>query len=46
MRWLKDIAGALSPGQPIYVMLYAAAIIFFCFFYTALVFNPKRRPTT
>jgi preprotein translocase subunit SecY len=41
MRWLKDIAGALSPGQPIYVMLYAAAIIFFCFFYTALVFNPK-----
>jgi preprotein translocase subunit SecY len=46
MRWLKDIAGALSPGQPIYVMLYAAAIIFFCFFYTALVFNPRRRPTT
>ena len=41
MRWLKDIAGALSPGQPIYVMLYAAAIVFFCFFYTALVFNSK-----
>ena len=41
MRWLKDIAGALSPGQPIYVMLYAGAIIFFCFFYTALVFNSK-----
>ena len=41
MRWLKDIAGALSPGQPIYVMLYAAAIIFFCFFYTALVFNSR-----
>ena len=41
MRWLKDIAGALTPGQPIYVMLYAAAIIFFCFFYTALVFNSK-----
>jgi len=40
-RWLKDIAGALSPGQPIYVMLYAAAIIFFCFFYTALVFNSR-----
>ena len=39
MRWLKDIAAALSPGQPIYVMLYAVAIIFFCFFYTALVFN-------
>ena len=35
------IAGTLTPGQPIYVMLYAAAIIFFCFFYTALVFNSK-----
>lgn len=41
MRWLKDIAGLLSPGQPIYVMLYAAAIVFFCFFYTALVFNSR-----
>ncbi|MBK6975562.1 MAG: preprotein translocase subunit SecY [Candidatus Methylophosphatis roskildensis] len=41
MRWLKDIAGTLSPGQPIYVMCYAAAIVFFCFFYTALVFNSK-----
>ena len=41
MYWLKNIAGTLSPGQPIYVMLYAAAIIFFCFFYTALVFNSK-----
>ena len=41
MRWLKDVAAVLSPGQPIYVMLYAAAIIFFCFFYTALVFNSK-----
>ncbi|HRD92512.1 preprotein translocase subunit SecY [Accumulibacter sp.] len=40
-RWLKDLAGALSPGQPIYVMLYAAAIVFFCFFYTALVFNSR-----
>ena len=39
--WLRDIAGALSPGQPIYVMLYAAMIIFFCFFYTALVFNSR-----
>lgn len=41
MFWLRDIAAALSPGQPVYVLLYAAAIIFFCFFYTALVFNPK-----
>jgi preprotein translocase subunit SecY len=41
MTWLKDIGAALSPGQPIYVLLYALAIIFFCFFYTALVFNPK-----
>ncbi len=41
MTWLRDLAATLSPGQPIYVMLYAAAIIFFCFFYTALVFNPK-----
>jgi preprotein translocase subunit SecY len=41
MNWLKNIAGTLSPGQPIYVILYASAIIFFCFFYTALVFNPK-----
>jgi preprotein translocase subunit SecY len=41
MRWLKDIAGTLTPGQPIYVMLYASAIIFFCFFYTALVFNSR-----
>ncbi len=40
-RWLRDIASALAPGQPIYVALYAAAIIFFCFFYTALVFNSR-----
>jgi preprotein translocase subunit SecY len=40
-RWLKDIAALLSPGQPIYVLLYAAAIVFFCFFYTALVFNSR-----
>ncbi len=39
--WLKDLGSALAPGQPIYVMLYATAIIFFCFFYTALVFNPR-----
>jgi preprotein translocase subunit SecY len=41
MRWLKDLAAMLSPGQPIYVLLYSAAIVFFCFFYTALVFNSR-----
>jgi preprotein translocase subunit SecY len=41
MRWLQDIVGKLSPGEPVYVILYAMAIIFFCFFYTALVFNSK-----
>ncbi len=40
-NWLKNIASTLHPGQPIYTILYASAIIFFCFFYTALVFNPK-----
>lgn len=39
--WLQDVALLLSPGQPLYVGLYAAAIIFFCFFYTALTFNPR-----
>jgi len=41
MYWLKDLSGAISPGQPIYILLFASAILFFCFFYTALVFNPK-----
>lgn len=41
MAWLRDIGNTLHPGQPIYVLLYASAIVFFCFFYTALVFNPK-----
>ena len=41
LRWLKDVSAALSPGQPIYVLLYAAMIVFFCFFYTALVFNSR-----
>lgn len=41
MEWLRDISSALSPGQPLYVLLYAGLIIFFCFFYTALVFNSK-----
>jgi len=39
MGWLRDIAATLSPGQPLYVIFYALAIVFFCFFYTALVFN-------
>lgn len=41
MSWLSDFSLAVSPGQPLYSLLYAAAIIFFCFFYTALVFNPR-----
>jgi len=41
LGWLQRVATTLSPGQPIYVMVYAGAIIFFCFFYTALMFNPK-----
>lgn len=41
MAWLQDIVSVLSPGQPIYVLLYALAIIFFCFFYTALQFNAR-----
>ncbi len=41
MRWLQDIVSKLSPGEPVYVMLYALAIVFFCFFYTALVFNSQ-----
>ena len=40
-EWLQDVSTVLSPGQPIYVLFYASAIIFFCFFYTALVFNSK-----
>jgi preprotein translocase subunit SecY len=39
--WLRDVAATLSPGQPIYIILYASAIVFFCFFYTALQYNPK-----
>ena len=41
MSWLKDISSTLAPGQPIYVAFYAAAIIFFCFFYTALVYDSR-----
>ena len=40
-RFLKDSSALLQPGQPVYVMLYAAMIVFFCFFYTALVFNSR-----
>jgi preprotein translocase subunit SecY len=41
MGWLRDLSTTLSPGQPIYVVLYSGLILFFCFFYTALMFNPK-----
>jgi preprotein translocase subunit SecY len=41
MRWLADLSSLLSPGQPLYVGLYAIAIIFFCFFYTAVVFDSR-----
>jgi preprotein translocase subunit SecY len=40
-NWLSRLSAALAPGQPIYIALFACAIVFFCFFYTALVFNPK-----
>ncbi len=40
-KFLSDVADMLHPGQPVYVICYAVAIVFFCFFYTALVFNPK-----
>lgn len=41
MEWLQDVALALGPGQPLYILLFAIAIIFFCYFYTAIVFNPR-----
>ncbi|HEY9460628.1 MAG TPA: preprotein translocase subunit SecY [Paralcaligenes sp.] len=41
MRWLGDLAAAITPGQPLYISLYSGLIIFFCFFYTALVFNSR-----
>src|SRR3954466_5061795 len=41
LSWLSTISGKLTPGEPIYVFMYAALIIFFCFFYTALQYNPK-----
>jgi preprotein translocase subunit SecY len=41
VAWLQRISASLSPGQPIYILIYSALIIFFCFFYTALVFNAR-----
>ncbi|ETF04509.1 preprotein translocase subunit SecY [Advenella kashmirensis W13003] len=41
MRWLSDAAAALQPGQPLYVTVFTALVVFFCFFYTALVFNSR-----
>ena len=41
VSWLQRIAASLSPGQPVYILLYAGLIMFFCFFYTALVFNSR-----
>jgi preprotein translocase subunit SecY len=41
MEWLQTLVAGMSPGQPLYVMLYAAFIVFFCFFYTAIVFDPR-----
>jgi preprotein translocase subunit SecY len=43
MRWVRDLASALQHGQPLYLILYASLIVFFCFFYTALVFNSKEQ---
>jgi preprotein translocase subunit SecY len=42
-RWIRDLAAALQHGQPLYLVLYASLIVFFCFFYTALVFNSKEQ---
>ncbi len=41
LQWMQDIAAAISPGQPLYIIFYALGIFFFCFFYTAIMFNPK-----
>lgn len=41
MEWLQDMALALGPGQPLYILLFAICIVFFCYFYTAIVFNPR-----
>jgi len=41
MEWMQSMADAISPGQPLYVLFYALGIFFFCFFYTAIMFNPR-----
>jgi preprotein translocase subunit SecY len=41
MEWLADVSQALGPSQPLYIILFAAAVVFFCFFYTALMYNPR-----
>ncbi|MGV2403688.1 UNVERIFIED_CONTAM: preprotein translocase subunit SecY [Pseudomonas aeruginosa] len=41
LGWLRDVAQAIAPGQPLNILLFTAGIVFFCFFYTALMFNPK-----
>lgn len=41
MEWLQDMSLALGPGQPLYILLFAISVIFFCYFYTALMFNPR-----
>ncbi|MFW6092979.1 MAG: preprotein translocase subunit SecY [Pseudomonadota bacterium] len=41
MNWLQEVSLLLSPGQPLYILMFAAGIVFFCFFYTAIMFDPK-----
>jgi preprotein translocase subunit SecY len=41
MEWLQDISTYLAPNSPLYIVMFAAGIIFFCYFYTALMFNPR-----
>jgi len=41
MEWLANVSEALGPSQPLYIILFAAAVVFFCYFYTALMYNPK-----
>ena len=41
MGWMQDVSQAIAPGQPLNILLFSMGVIFFCFFYTALMFNPK-----